>query len=138
MTETTATPVTTPRISYKGFDENFQCRGFQYAVGETYTHEGEVEACASGFHACPMPIGVFNYYPPYKNRFAIVEQAGEMSEKRDKVASSILKVKAEISLFDLIKAQIDWVFSRAKNSNNQHSTGYQGAASSTGDQGAAS
>ena len=39
-------------IAYKAFDENMQCRGYQYAVGETYTHDGRVEMCSSGFHAC--------------------------------------------------------------------------------------
>ena len=34
--------------AFKGFDKNLQCRGYQFEIGKTHTHEGEVEACSSG------------------------------------------------------------------------------------------
>jgi hypothetical protein len=124
----------------KGFDSALKCRGFLYVIGETYTHDGEVKACSAGFHACQYPLDVFNYYAPAGSRFAIVEQGGTLSLHQDdsKVASSTIKVSAEIGLPGLIKAAIEYTFSRAKPENAEHSTGYQGAASSTGDYGAAS
>ena len=33
--------------AFKGFDKNLQCRGYQFEIGKTHTHEGEVEACSS-------------------------------------------------------------------------------------------
>ena len=30
-------------IAYKGFDENWKCRGYQYKVGETHEHKGKVD-----------------------------------------------------------------------------------------------
>ena len=125
--------------TYKGFDKNLKCRDFQYEIGETYTHNGEVQACKSGFHACEYPLDVFGYYPPSESRFAVVEQSGELSRHGDdsKVASKTIAIKAELSLPALIKAAIEFTFSRSK-PEGETATGYRGAASATGDQGAAS
>lgn len=38
-------------VAFKGMDKNRQCLGFQFEVGKSYTHDGEVRACSSGFHA---------------------------------------------------------------------------------------
>ena len=126
--------------TYKGFDNNLQCRGFQYAIGETYEHDGEAKACNSGFHACEYPLDVLGYYAPAGSRFAIVEQSGQLSRHDDdsKVASTKIKVTAEIGLPGLIKAAIEYTMKRAKPEGGSTATGCQGAASVTGYQGAAS
>ena len=68
-------------ISYKGFDENLCCRGFQYEIGKEYVHEGEVECCSSGFHACTNPFDVLDYYDANgKNRFCYEIRAGKGNE----------------------------------------------------------
>ena len=99
-------------IAYKGFDENLCCRGFQYEIGKEYVHEGEIECCESGFHACTNPFDVLDYYSPNsKNRFCVVEQSGTIKTANDgtKQASSKIKIKAEIGMAGLFKAGVEWI-----------------------------
>ncbi|ERX24028.1 hypothetical protein, partial [Pseudomonas aeruginosa] len=123
------------------------CRGYQFEIGGTYKHEGEVEACASGFHSCEYPLDVFGYYAPSESRFAIVKASGHLSRHNDdsKIASATLVVEAEISMPTMISRAIDWVMSKVDKSVEQtvvgetaSNTGYQSAASNTGYQSAAS
>ena len=132
--------------AYKGFDANLQCRGFQFEVGSTYTHEGKVKACKSGFHAVDgHPLSVFNYYAPAGSRFCVVEIDGVQSRDGDKIAAEILTVTREIGLHDLAKEAVRWVMDRAtlegpvavKNNGLATASGYRGAATASGDQGAA-
>ena len=123
----------------KGFDANLQCRGFQFQIGETYRHEGEVEACSGGFHAIPEdahPLSVFNFYAPSGSRFCVVEVDGVMDREGNKVASEILTVGKEIGLRELTLEAVEWVTSRAKH-EGPTASGTQGAATASGTQGAA-
>jgi hypothetical protein len=128
-------------ISYKGFDKDFSCRGFKFEIGGSYTHEGPVVACESGFHACEHPLDIFNYYAPAESRFARVVQSGELSrhEGDTKIASGKITIEAEIKLPEIIAAAVKWVFDRAKpEGTSSHAVGTSGAASATGYSGAAS
>ncbi|MEN1178440.1 DUF7666 domain-containing protein [Pseudomonas aeruginosa] len=133
--------------AYKGFKQDLTCLGYQFEIGGTYKHEGEVEACASGFHSCEYPLDVFGYYAPGDSRFAIVKASGQLSRHDDdsKIASATLVVEAEISMPTMISQAIDWVMSKVDKSVEQtvvggtaSNTGYQSAASNTGYQSAAS
>lgn len=64
--------------SYKAFDKNMQCRGFQYEVGKEYEMDGEVKCCNQGFHACKSPLEVWDYYDMLDSRYAEVEQSGKI------------------------------------------------------------
>ena len=97
--------------SYKAFDKNMQCRGFQYEVGKEYEKEGHIECCKSGFHACEYPWDVFDYYDMLESRFAEVEQSGTIDREEDttKVCSSRIKIKAELKLADIINIGVEWL-----------------------------
>ena len=97
--------------SYKGFDKNMQCRGFQYEVGKEYEIDGYIKCCNRGFHACESPLEVFDHYDMLSSRFAEVEQSGkiEKEEKSTKVCSSRIKIKAELKLADIINIGVEWL-----------------------------
>ena len=97
--------------SYKGFDKDLQCRGFQYEVGKEYDMDGEIKCCNRGFHACKSPFEVWDYYDMLNSRFAEVEQSGKIDEeeKSTKVCSSRIKIKAELKLADIINIGVEWL-----------------------------
>jgi hypothetical protein len=111
-------------ISIKGFNADFQCcpsgTPFQFDVGKTYTVEGEIKACANGFHAVDAsdPFHVWDFYPLIDDdgrltRYAEVEQAGQIdrdvSEKGTKIASAEITIRAELSLPDFVRRAVNAV-----------------------------
>lgn len=84
--------------SYKGFDKNMQCKGFQYEVGKEYEIDGDIKCCKRGFHACESPMEVLDFYDMSNSRFAEVEQSGKIDKEENstKVCSSHIKIKAEL------------------------------------------
>ena len=132
--------------TYKGFNKDMTCRGFQYEEGKEY-EENEAVACEKGFHACEYPLDCFSYYSPNESVYHVVEQSGEISKHEDdsKVASTKIKIGAEINIAGLVKAAIEYTTKRinpeAKSDGDcgvSSATGYYGASSVTGDYGASS
>ena len=136
--------------SYKGFDKDLKCRGFQYELGKDYELEGDINVCNRGFHACENPIDVLEYYPPTNengdlNRYCEVEQSGNTSKGNEdtKIASSKLHIGVEIGLKGLIEAGVKFILDKVdwKNPKNTNTgdcsaatnTGYCSAATNTGD-----
>ena len=99
--------------NYNGFDKDLKCRGFQFEIGKEY-EEPDAKACDRGFHACEQPIEVFGYYAPGQSRYCLVEQSGKIDRSGDdsKVASSRIKIGAEIGVLGIVKAQIEYVKAR--------------------------
>ena len=140
-------------IGYKGFDKDLKCRDFQFEVGKEYEHEGKVKLCESGFHFCENPQGVFGHYSPGNgSRFAVVEadEVSDESESDSKRVAKKLKIKSEISVFELCRIAVEvffenFGFDKKIESAKTNSAGDSGAASagnygaaSAGDYGAAS
>ena len=98
-------------ITYKGFDKDFKCRGFQYEVGKTYEMDDNIECCRRGFHACESPMEVFDHYGMLSSRFAEVEQSGKIDKESNstKMCSSRIKIKAELKLADIINLGVEWL-----------------------------
>ncbi|EAY9604944.1 hypothetical protein L0D14_20060 [Salmonella enterica subsp. enterica] len=128
-------------VTFKGFNKDLKCRGFQFAIGETFHHDGKVEACGSGFHACECPFDVFSYYPPAESRYAETISFGitDSEEGGDtKIASSSITIKDELTLPQFIQRGIEWIWSKIdKSLEQQIMCGDRSAATNTGDWSAA-
>ena len=124
--------------TYKGFNKDMTAKnGYQYEEGKEYEEEKSV-ACEWGFHASEYPLDCFEYYSPANSVYHIVEQSGELSKNSSdtKVASTKIKIGAEISIAGLVKAAIEYTKEKAKPESD--ATGDYGASSATGDRGASS
>lgn len=121
-------------MTYKGFDKDLKCRGFQYEIGGEYEAEGKISACENGFHACAVPLDTMSYYSPGDSRYCEVEQSGTTSKDGEdsKVASQKIRVGAEIGISGLIKAQIAYVAETCKHAPEKTAQGYRGHAAAQG------
>ncbi|ELX9965649.1 hypothetical protein ACAP14_000926 [Salmonella enterica] len=137
-------------VTFKGFNKDLTCRDFQFAIGETFHHDGKVEACGSGFHACECPFDVFSYYPPAESRYAETISFGVIDREEEgdtKIASASITIKSELTLPQFIQRGIEWIWSKIDKSLEQQimtgnrsaatNTGYRSAATNTGNRSAA-
>ena len=132
--------------TYKGFNKDMTCRGFQYEEGKEYEEES-VKVCNHGFHACEYPLDCLDYYSPNESVYHEVEQSGKIQKHNEdtKVASTKIKIGAEISIAGIVKAAIEYTAKRVnkeaesdENHGASSATGICGASSATGDYGASS
>ena len=117
---------------FKGFDKNMQCRGFQYAEGETYEQEQEAILCGSGFHACALPLDVLTYYPLRDgNQYRVVdlEDSTEESVGDSKVSARKITVGARVEVFGLVKAHVEAIWNRV----TDEADASEGVKATTGD-----
>jgi len=78
---------------YKVFNSDLTCRGFQFKEGETFTHDGEIKLCESGFHFHENVKDLFNYYSFSSNiKVAEVSAIGKVITGDDKSVTDKLKV----------------------------------------------
>ena len=134
--------------AYKGFavasDGTISCRGHLYVEGETYVHDGPVELCVAGYHACPMPLDTLRYYRPITSASHEVEAGDDAQGDGDKVAAGRIKIGARPSIADLVKAHVDLVQDRTprdrpvaaadKHESTAATSGYKSTAATSGDE----
>ena len=118
--------------AYKGFGADWTCRGYQFAVGQTYRTNEPIELCRSGFHACEYPLDVFAYYPP-TGRMAEVELSDASEETSDdsKRVGATITIKAALTIAGIVSAAIEYTSSRCDPAKAERATGYRSAASAT-------
>ena len=119
--------------AYKGFDSDLRCRGFQFAVGESY-EEKTASLCESGFHACENPMDVLTYYPPCGSRYCEVELSGVTDQKQGdtKRAATGIRIVRELTRKEFFAACHDYL---AALELTQQASGDRGHAQASGDSG---
>ena len=88
---------------YKVFNSDWTCRGFQYEVGKTFKHEGNIEMCGAGFHFCQKISDCFNYYSFNRsNKVAEVEATGLVETQNDKSVTNEIKIIRELTWHEVL------------------------------------
>ena len=134
---------------YKAFKKGLICdptgkKPFQFAENTVF-EERKAEVCKSGFHFCAEPMDVLNYYPP-ESEFAEVEALDDVkTDDSVKYVTKKIRIGAKISLKDLISAQVDIDFAKAKEDGIERyaqgdyghaaAQGYKGHAAAKGNSG---
>ena len=143
---------------YKGFNQDFTCRDFQYEVGKEYETDRAV-VCECGFHFCEFPLDVFSFYPPSNNgqlsKYAKVDGSGIVLSENTKSSCTHISIKEELNLNELIKESVNYILRdvnkyniyieskyrslsiETENKSAAINTGYYSAAYNTGSQSAA-
>jgi len=107
---------------YKATDKDLKCRGKQYAVGETYNHDGDIILCNSGFHFCENPLDVLDFYNLCESEFLAVEAHGDCKSDDKKTVTNKLKITASIGLPGLIKASVEWITNKTHKTRKKDSS----------------
>lgn len=93
-----------PVKGYKVFNSDWTCRGFKYAVGETFEEEVKPSVCHRGFHFCEKAADCFNYYHfDPANKVAEVLALGDVVTKGDKSCTNKIQIVREIPWTELLK-----------------------------------
>ena len=93
-----------PVKGYKVFNPDWTCRGFKYAVGETFEEEVEPSVCHRGFHFCEKAADCFNYYAfNPENKVAEVLALGDIVTEGDKSCTNKIQIVREIPWVELLE-----------------------------------
>ena len=92
-------------VGYKVFKPDWTCRGYKFAVGETFTEDETPICCMRGFHFCKDVAGCFNYYDfNSDNKVAEVEALGDIDINKDgnKYSTNKIRIVREISWYEVL------------------------------------
>ena len=118
---------------YKAFKKGLICdptghNPYQYAENTVFEQEEEANICNSGFHFCPQPLDVLEYYPLVDENgdmteFAEVEALDECkTDDKKKYCTKKIKIGAKIGFSALVQASIDLVLEKVLNGENKVKT----------------
>ena len=118
---------------YKAFKKGLICdptghNPYQYAENTVFEQEEEADICNSGFHFCPQPLDVLNYYPLVDENgdmteFAEVEALDECkTDDKQKFCTKKIKIGAKIGFPALVQASVDFEIEKVPNGESKVKT----------------
>ena len=115
---------------YKVFNHDWTCRGFQYKVGETYEHKGNISICERGFHFCRDIAKCFNYYDfNPNNKVAEIEALGNVESDDDKSVTDKIKIVREISWEEMLRLANSGKGNMGLENSGSHNSGWYNSGS---------
>ena len=129
---------------YKAYEKGLVCRGKQYKIGEIFEEE-KAEICDIGMHYCENPLDCLDHYPLIDDNGEIVEmtevedldEENRDTENNKKYCTKKLKIGAKLSLREMIKAGLEFLFESKEGIDNKDdsqlaSSGYYSKLASSG------
>ena len=129
---------------YKAYEKGLVCRGKQYKIGEIFDEE-KAEICDIGMHYCENPLDCLDHYPLIDDNGEIVEmtevedldEENRDTENNKKYCTKKLKIGAKLSLREMIKAGLEFLFESKEGIDNKDdsqlaSSGYNSKLASSG------
>ena len=129
---------------YKAYEKGLVCRGKQYKIGEIFEEE-KAEICDIGMHYCENPLDCLDHYPLIDDNGEIVEmtevedldEENRDTENNKKYCTKKLKIGAKLSLREMIKAGLEFLFESKEGIDNKDdsqlaSSGYNSKLASSG------
>ena len=117
---------------YKVFNPDFKCKGYQYEENTTYTFNGEIKICNSGFHFCIKASHCFGYYSFDSNNIVCeVEGIGKIitHEEDSKICTDKIRIGRKLTW-----AEVLMVANEGKDNTGHSNTGDSNTGdSNTGD-----
>ncbi len=97
--------------AYKFLTEGYKAMhgNFQYAVGQTYVHSGDIELREAGFHASKETRDAIQYCNG--SHLVEVELGGRIIEGKDKVVASEITISRELDIvkeLEILAGDEDW------------------------------
>jgi hypothetical protein len=113
---------------FKIFNKDLKCRGMQFEIGKTFTHEGDPVLCEYGFHFHEDPRDLFEVsysFDPEQSRVCEIQVLGKVVTGDNKSVTNKIKILRELSWQEILN-----IVNIGKGNTGRRNTGYRNSGDS--------